>query len=87
MASRMIFHFSSREKVMVSLYPSIRTMKYQTTIRARPMKMPGNRPIMNSLVMDRPLMVAPSRMKLVLGGMMGPRMAPEAMTPPARPGL
>ena len=51
------------------------------------MKMPGNRPIMNSLVMDRPLMVAPSRMKLVLGGMMGPRMAPEAMTPPARPGL
>ena len=27
-------------------------MKNQTTIRARPMKMPGNRPIMNSLVMD-----------------------------------
>lgn len=48
--------------------------------------MPGMRPIMKSLVMERPLTVAPRRMKLVLGGMMGPRMAPEATTAPARPG-
>ncbi len=64
----------------------MRTMKNQVTMRATPMIRPGTRPIMKSLVMDRPT-VAPSRMKLVLGGMMGPRMAPEAMTPPARPGL
>ena len=64
----------------------MRTIKNHVTIRQRPMIRPGTRPIMNSLVMERPT-VAPSRIKLVLGGMMGPRMAPEAMTPPARPGL
>ena len=55
----------------------MRTIKNHVTIRQRPMIRPGTRPIMNSLVMERPT-VAPSRIKLVLGGMMGPRMAPEA---------
>ena len=61
-------------------------MKNHMIIRARPMKRPGKRPIMNSLVMDRPLTQEPRMMKLVLGGMMGPRMAPEEMMAPARPG-
>ena len=86
MASRMIFEASPFLNSIFSLYPSMRTMKNHVTIRQMPMIRPGTRPIMNSLVMDRPT-VAPSRIKFVLGGMMGPRMAPDAMTPPARPGL
>ena len=61
-------------------------MNHQTAISPAPKMRPGKRPIMKSLVTDK-LTVAPRMMKLVLGGMMGPRMAPEAMIPPARPWL
>jgi len=50
------------------------------------MSSPGTTPIIKSLVIESPPTVAPSIIKLVLGGIIGPMIAPDAITAPARPG-
>ena len=81
MARRMICRFSGPGIVQGSdLRPSLRAVKNQVTIRARPRKMPGTRPPMNIRLMEAPL-TTPKRMNPILGGMML-AMMPEEITIP-----